>query len=460
MLYYLLKRLLFALPVLWLLATLVFILSKLLPGFYGAESILQEGSSSYYAKSSSQHRARVYQEYLHRTGQDLPLFYFSVTSSVDLPDSVIKSIPERERQWVQRLAWETGSWKDAVAYQRTWSLLRQSADSNQSKSVVAYFLQEGLTTDASNRIALATKLQKQMPTSTLALDLLRQTRELQPRSISLQYLLPSFHWHGLANQYQHWLTGILKGDFGSSLRDNAAVTSILLEACSTTFFILLVSMLLTVLLALELSIKLVQPSGMKWRKVLLPVLFVLDSIPAFVLALLLLVLFASPAFLQLFPVYGLGFVATDQNWLAHMADVIPYMILPICCLSLAHLPYLVTQFYSALADAAGMEYTRTARAKGLPDARVIRKHVLRNALLPMITLLSDFLPGLVAGAVVVELIFAIPGMGRLLITSVQARDYPVIVAIVLVVAMLKVLSHVLADLCYAYADPRIRYQTS
>ncbi|EJF08824.1 ABC transporter permease [Pontibacter sp. BAB1700] len=254
---------------------------------------------------------------------------------------------------------------------------------------------------------------------------------------------------------------MLKGSLGTSLRDGRPVTTVLGEAVGNTWWLLLASIVVAALLALEMAILMIRRSGRIWRSTLLPSLFLLDSVPLFVLAMLLLVLLASPAFLQLFPVYGMGYYSvSDQNWLQQMGQWLQFMALPMLCLVLANLPYLTNQFYQAMAGVAGQDYIRTARAKGLSEHRVIRRHMLRNALLPVITLLSDYLPALVAGAVIVETIFAIPGVGRLLVETVLARDYPVIVGIVVIAAVFRLISHLMSDLLYALADPRIRAHAS
>jgi len=459
MLHYLLKRLFLAVPMLWLLATLVFLLSRLLPGSYASESILQEGNG-YYAKGSTTDRTLAYQQYLIRTGQNLPLFYFSITSSASLPDSIFQIIPEGAQNTIQQLAWRTGNWKEVYTFWRKLQELKQQASPTQLQAFAPYLRTITATSDAQQRVQAARAITKYDATLQPAQELYKLALKLQKQQGSLNFMIPSFRWHGTANQYHRWLASLLRGNFGTSYRDNRNVTEVIMEASANTFWIIFTSMLLTTLAALEISIKLVQPKYNQWRKAVMPVLFLIDSIPLFVLALLFLVLFASPAFLQLFPVYGLGYSHGGQSWLEQTSRTLPYLALPILCLSLAHLPYLANQFYNALSEAKAMDYTRTAQAKGLPPEVIIRRHVLRNALLPIITLLSDFLPGLIAGSVVIETIFAIPGTGRLLITSVQARDYPILVAIVLAVALAKVVSHVVADVCYAYADPRIRYKTA
>ena len=454
--HYLLKRLFLSVPILWLLATLVFMLSRLLPGSYASESILQEGNG-YYAKGSSADRTIAYKQYLTRTGQDQPLFYFTLTSRASLPDSIIQTIPEAAQRTLQQLAWYTGNWEEAYTFWRTLQELQQHTSPAKLQALTPFLRTIIITPDAQQRVMAAKAIMKSDTALPAARKLYHQALKLQEQH-SLGFIIPSLRWHGTANQYHRWLKGVFHGDFGTSYRNNRSVTDIIIEASANTFWIIFISMLLTTLAALEISIKLMQPGYRKWRKAIMPVLFIIDSIPLFVLALLLLVLFASPAFLQLFPVFGLGYSYGGQSWMEQISYTLPYLVLPILCLSLAHLPYLTNQFYNAIYEAGSMDYTRTAQAKGLPPALIIRKHLLRNALLPIITLLSDFLPGLIAGSVIIETIFAIPGVGRLLLTSVQARDYPLLVAIVLVVAIAKVISHLIADICYAYADPRIRYQ--
>lgn len=355
--FYLLKRLLLAIPALWVLITVVFMLSRLLPGSFGAERILHSGGG-YYSKSSETDRQAAYQEYIKKTGLDLPLFYYSV----------------------------------APVTQHT---------------------------------AL--------------------------------FLLPRVSWHGGQNQYHQWLLRVLHGDLGQSYKSSRPVADVLLEAVENTWWLLLCSMLITFLLALELSIQMVKKKGSRLRRVLLPALFILDSIPPFVLALLLLVLLANPDFIQLFPVFGMGYYAPQElSLLQELAQWAFYMALPLLSLVLFNLPYLTTQIYNSISAAMQADFTRTARAKGLAEAAVIRRHAVRNSLLPVITIVSDFIPALVTGTLIVETVFAVPGIGRLLLDAVLSRDYPVLTGIVLVIAAFRIAAYLLSDLAYSWADPRLR----
>jgi len=454
----LLKRFLTALPALWLLATLVFLLSRLLPGSFAAERILQE-EGGFFGKSHAADRQAAYRDYLRKTGQHLPLFYFSISAYPE-PDTLALIYPETEREYLRQLAWRYGNWPAVAAYYKHLKALEQALAPAPTAALQATPAARYTQTNPAALQELTSRLVLQASPGAAraaAVALQQQARKLLAGRRAYAYLLPAFTWHGADNQYHQWLLSALQGNLGNSYRSSRPVPELLGEAVATTWWLIFMSLVLAFAISLELGMLLASQWGQQWRRRLLPCLFLLDSIPLFVLALLLLVLLASPSFLQLFPVYGLGYYTADSGTgLQKLAQQLPYMALPLLCLTLANIPYLTNQFYSAIATALHTGYVRTARAKGLSEKQILRRHVLRNALLPAITILSDALPALLAGSVVIETIFAIPGMGRLLVESVAARDYPVIVGIVLLVATAKALSHIFADWAYGLADPRIR----
>lgn len=431
-----------------------------MPGAFGSAH-LAEQEAGYYSRGDAASRDRNYRQFLETTGQDRPLFYFSITSAA-LPDSLHRVFPERDRDFLSRISWQYGNPEAAAVFFRSLKLWEASLTESELQQVQKYlFAIYSHQSPAQLQQAIA-GMARQLPSNTgLWNDIIESSEHLIVNSSGYTYLFPSAQWHGTQNQYHRWLSDLIQGSLGNSLRDGRPVTMVLSEAIGNTWWLLLASIVIATLLAMELAILMVRRSGRVWRSTLLPSLFLLDSVPLFVLAMVLLVLLANPAFLQLFPVYGMGYYNTyDASWLQQVSQWLQFMTLPMICLVLANLSYLTNQFYQAVAAVAGQDFIRTARAKGLSEQVVIRRHMLRNALLPVITLLSDFLPALVAGAVVIETVFAIPGVGRLLIDAVLSRDYPVIVGIVVVVAVFRLLSHLLSDLLYSMADPRVRSQAS
>ncbi len=268
-----------------------------------------------------------------------------------------------------------------------------------------------------------------------------------------------WQWRGWHNQYHQWLRQLSHGSLGTSFRTGERVTQRLGRALALTLPLTAVAALVAAVAALAVAVWLA--AAPRWQLPVRTVLVALQSLPLFVVALALLLLLANPDALDWFPANGLASIAdTDTppqfspTWLL---DALPRLVLPIAALALSALPELTLQLDAALAHELRQPYILTARAKGLRPAVLVRRHALRNALLPTLAQLAELLPAVVAGAVVVEVVFALPGMGRLLAEAAATRDCPVLVGGVLLVSTTRLVSLLLADLSYAWADPRIRW---
>ena len=267
-----------------------------------------------------------------------------------------------------------------------------------------------------------------------------------------------WRWNGSRNQYHRWATGLLRGNWGTSFRTGQAVTARLGDALSFTLPLTGTAALLAVLAALGLGQRLAGRPW--WHRLLRTSLVTLHALPLFVVALALLLTLANPEVVAWFPAYGLSPTAdVDEGAWSQIGKYVMHMALPVAALTLTALPELTLQLSGALAQELRSNYATTARAKGLPERTVIRHHALRNALLPTLTQITELLPALVAGAVVVEVVFALPGMGRLLADAAAARDYPVLVGGILLTGAARLCALLLADLLYFWADPRIRWQS-
>ncbi|GAB6186552.1 ABC transporter permease [Thermopirellula anaerolimosa] len=187
-------------------------------------------------------------------------------------------------------------------------------------------------------------------------------------------------------------------------------------------------------------------------------LFLLYSIPPFVAGMLLLLFFCYGDYLKWFPMLGLHSPDADRyGWARYMADYLWHAFLPVVCLSLFSLAGLAMYSRTAMLDVISQDYIRTARAKGLSESKVILKHALRNALIPILTLFSSFLPALLGGSVLVEYIFGIHGMGRLSWESIEQKDYPTLMALIYIDAIVVLVSILLTDILYTVVDPRISF---
>jgi peptide/nickel transport system permease protein len=263
-----------------------------------------------------------------------------------------------------------------------------------------------------------------------------------------------WQWHGPANQYHTWASGLLRGDWGYSYRDGQPVLILVRQALAYTLPLAGAAALLATGLALLLALYLARGPGGWPRRLVRATLSGLQVMPLFLLALGLLLLLANPDMLNLLPAAGQARPDSSAGqlagyWLARAA-------LPLLSLVLAVLPELTLPLAALLRHEAQAGYATTARAKGLTAAQVLWHHALPNALLPLLTTFTDLLPTLAAGVVVVEVLFALPGTGRLLAEAAAAHDYPLVVAGVLLTAGARLLALVLADVLYFLLDPRLR----
>jgi peptide/nickel transport system permease protein len=287
----------------------------------------------------------------------------------------------------------------------------------------------------------------------LDLPLFYVSRHPSPSLTGMQW-----QWNGLHNQYHLWACGLLRGDLGTSFRTRQPVTARLREALFFTLPVTATAAVLAVLAALLLAQWLAARPW--WQGPVRTGLAALHGLPLFVVALTLLLLFANPEVFAWFPAYGFDQFAEEESITSNsLLSYLPHLFLPIIALTITALPELTLQLDAALYQELRTDYATTARAKGQVESLVIRHHALRNALLPTLTQLTELLPALVAGTVVVEAVFALPGMGRLLAEAAAARDYPVLVGGVLLTGIARLLALLLADFLYFWADPRIRWHS-
>ena len=256
-------------------------------------------------------------------------------------------------------------------------------------------------------------------------------------------------------QYLTWLGRIGRLDFGRSFLDDRAVMEKIRERLPITVTINIASLLLILGIAIPLGVlAAVRPGGL-FDRLTTVFVFIGYSMPSFWLALLCMACFGVA--LQWLPVSGIHSLDYESFGLVHRwLDVAWHLALPVGITAFVSLAGMSRYMRASMVEVLRQDYIRMARAKGLPEQRVLFHHGLRNGLLPVITILGLSLPDLIGGSVIAETIFSISGMGRLFYEAVMARDYPVVMALVTIGAILTMLGNLLADLAYAYADPRIR----
>ena len=260
----------------------------------------------------------------------------------------------------------------------------------------------------------------------------------------------------LYQQYGTWLARIARLDFGRSFAPDAKpVLQKIGERLPITIFLNVVEMLVIITLAVPVGILSATHQYSGFDKLLTVFVFVGFATPDFWLALLLMIFFGVQ--LGWLPISGLRSLNWEylSTWRQQL-DFLSHLVLPISVASFGGLAGFSRYMRQSMLEVVRQEYIQSARAKGLPEPTVIGKHALRNALLPVVTILGLSLPGLIGGSVIVESIFAIPGMGQLMVQAVFMRDYPVIMGNLVIVSTLTLGANLIADIAYGLIDPRIR----
>ena len=253
----------------------------------------------------------------------------------------------------------------------------------------------------------------------------------------------------LVIQYVEWVGGVLRGELGISIQYDVPVSGLILSRLPVTLPLTAMAAVLTVLLALPLGLYAATHARRPGDYLTMIVAQVGLAIPSFWAGLLLILLFSV----------HLGWLRSGgfEGWTQGFWPAVRSLLLPAVALGLFQTAVLIRATRSSLLEVLGDEYVRTARAKGVPEGVVIVKHALRNALIPIVTVAGLQLGQLLAGSIILETVFALPGLGRLALGAITARDLPVVQGVTLFVASCIVAINFAVDLSYALLDPRIRY---
>jgi peptide/nickel transport system permease protein len=255
-------------------------------------------------------------------------------------------------------------------------------------------------------------------------------------------------------RYLHWLVAMLHGDWGFSFASRINVDTLILQRIPTTLYVVGTAQLLALAVALPIGVYAAMRPYSIFDQIANTMAFIGFSLPTFFTGLLLILIFSVNLGWLPF-VYRADINATGWQW---YWEFIKQAIMPIAVLGLFQAASYTRYVRSAVLDVIKLDYVTTARSKGLAERKVIVKHVVRNALIPVVTLVALQMPTVFGGAIVTEQIFRIPGIGSLLISAILANDTPVIMAVTFVFACLVVLFNLVADILYGWLDPRISFR--
>ena len=255
-------------------------------------------------------------------------------------------------------------------------------------------------------------------------------------------------------RYLHWLASMLRGDWGFSFQSRVNVDQLILQRLPTTIVVIGLSQLLAIMVALPVGVLAAVKPYSWFDRIASTIAFIGFSLPTFFTGVVFILFFSI--YLGWLPfVYRSDISATGWQW---WWEQFRQSIMPITVLGLFQAASIMRYVRSAVLDVIRLDYVTTARSKGLSEGVVINKHVVRNAMIPVVTLVALQLPAVFGGAIVTEQIFRIPGIGSLLIDAILRNDTPVIMAVTFVLSCLVILFNLIADLLYGWLDPRISYR--
>jgi len=467
---YVVKRILIFIPTLVVVSLVAFSLSKIAPG--DPVELLMKGQNNDQGQEAS---TRNYEEVAQRLGLHLPVFYASLSSAAHC-DTLYKVVKKTDRENLAKLIDQYGNWPQISAYYLNLKQLEQaiykipddssnySAKRTIKKEVKALFLnyKDGRISSALNSINTAIQSDSStMVLATLSSNLQNQYHNVKSLATPAKLLIPAIHWHGFNNQYHRWIGNFLQGDFGFSYLDNRPVSNKMWDALRWTLIINVISILIAYLIAIPIGVSTAVRKDSSYDRITTTVLFILYSLPTFWIGTILIVFFTTSEYSSLLNWFPTGGVQSLENLNASAGtkfiDIAHHLVLPIFCVTYGSFAFISRQMRGGMLNVVKQDYIRTARAKGLPEQRIVWKHAFRNSLFPIITLFAYIFPAAIAGSVTIEVIYSIPGMGKLIIDSIVARDWPVVFTILMFAAILTMIGNLIADVLYAVVDPRVSY---
>lgn len=251
-------------------------------------------------------------------------------------------------------------------------------------------------------------------------------------------------------QYFRWLAGLLQGNLGMSYRTSTPVLGMILERLGPTLLLTVSATILSILIAIPLGVM----SGYKpysaWDYFSSGFAFIASATPNFFVGLVLIYIFTIKS--RILPMGGMY----DSTGSRAISSLALHLILPVIVFSIQQIGSIVRQTRGSVLEVLQEDYIKMARAKGIKESSIIIKHALRNSLIPVVTVISSMLPYIIGGAVVTEQVFAWPGLGSLMVQSINARDYPTIMGISVFIAIVVLIGNFIADIIYGILDPKIR----
>jgi peptide/nickel transport system permease protein len=459
MLTYLLKRISTLLLSLWIISVCLFFLQKNATVDVVMLQSKARSNGSFYVHPLA--AEKVYRAEAVRLNLDRPLFYFAM-KPVMFPDTFYKVQYPEAVKVQKKLLLATGDWALVQTYFQTLTAFYEKVAQTENGQVSIFWKQQ--LQEMANTADLSVVKAACQASDEMREPYIEELRKIEGLLIRLSYQSPSFfswlpfpRWNGFGNQFHLWFSKIIHGDIGISSRDGRPVLDKLKEAMPWTLWVNGLAILLAYMFAMPVGILMAVLPKSRWLRWINNFLLALYALPAFWVGSMLL-------FQATLPEYGFSFFSISgwsglQREGGFLSQPIPFLLqlsLPVFCMSYGLAAYLTSYMQSTFSKVLKEPYMLFAKTKGISRTRLYFKHALPNALLPQIVFVAGIIPALITGSVVIEVIFNIPGMGRLFIDSMLSQDFTTVYSFVLLVSVLTAMGLIVSDILLVVTDPRIR----
>ncbi len=456
---YIFKKLLRALFVLLSVVSIVYILQNA-SSIDPVEDFLL---SSFGDKSYNSDQFRMaYEKEARNRNMHLPAFYFSIWPSY-FPDRIFEMVHKGEKKFQ----------KDLLRYSRCSTCVDQFLATRDD------LIQNIFKNFDNKKIlkSLAAKLKRERDLNKMHRLIEKMSNKLYQDSILIQdakllsdqwenlrfsennsITFPKITWHGSHNRYQNYMTGLFSGEFGKSKTDGQSAFEKIIKALKWTLSINITSFILAGFIGLFLGLWSIKKNDSAIEKTISSLLYFWYTMPVFWSATLFVIFFTTKeygAWTNLFPSAGIKYWYSDQPVYSQILLNAKQLILPVICITFPSLAYVSRLMKSKFSEVLSRGFITALRSKGIGENRILTHHVLKNGIIPFITIMTGSIPSLFAGSLVIEIIFNIPGIGKLLFDSILSNDWSVIGGLVIMLSIVTVLAYLLADILYSWANPKI-----
>jgi len=467
---YVLNRILLFIPTLLIISLVVFYVSTLAPG----SPIDKYCNSEEIDFENEVERSKACQSAAYKLDLDLPKFYFSLTQKA-FPDSFYTILQKSHKDNLKSLILQYGNWDEIEDYYESRirlqrSLLKLPKSENNDQIIAFKSLANQIIVESDNDeiLNLFDKMQSILDTQgNLSLQIADEYQSVindYGQVISNQSVqnlwIPKLVWYGINNQYHNWVSNFIKGDFGVSYFDGRKVSTRIKSAMKWTLIMNLVAIFFAYIFSIPIGVYSAVYKNSLFDRLMTIGLFLLHSLPVFWIGTMLIVFFTTSEYgswTDIFPTGGLSSLSSDAPYWSRFWDTAYHLVLPIFCITYGAFAFITRQMRNGMLNVFGQQYMVTAKAKGLAQKEIIWKHGFKNGSFPLISMFATIFSAALAGSAVVEIIFSIPGMGRLAFDGILQQDWPVVNAILLLSAFLTIFGNLVADVLYKILDPRVKF---